>query len=291
MRRCPPNTIHRYLELPYTQRIQTHISHRHNTTHTSISWSKPTTHSPPTPPTPPQPKHRHTPNIPPVLTRLVKPKPNPLIHSPPLSIHSAPCQTHTHLTHSTNSRIPRITLSHSTSAALDTRPEPRIPPHMPCTHHNHTSPIPTPALSSPSHTHTLSAYTHATQTTSHVSQSEQPPHPHRVPRQPHRQTKDDHMTPDTLQGHRNLIILQVNINGIKTTLHSLQQTYLPPSIHTTHDFKWSWYTLTSLSISQLQTFIYLLETAHPRTTKQPTRTYNTANSTSQTYHAQSSPEI
>ena len=119
----------------------------------------------------------------------------------------------------------------------------------------------------------------------------QPPHPHR---QPHIQTKDNHMTTDTSQGHRpnsrserNLIILQVNINGIlkktrgaqtaysrhtsqfrkpspplepkhpkymnspsceligctsqevgslhllETTLHSLQQTYLRTSIHTT----------------------------------------------------------
>ena len=34
----------------------------------------------------------------------------------------------------------------------------------------------------------------------------------------------------------------------------------------------------------MQTFIYLLETAHQRTTKQLTRPYNTAYSTSQTYH-------
>ena len=32
MRRYPPSTIHRYLDLPSTQIIQTHISHRHNTT-------------------------------------------------------------------------------------------------------------------------------------------------------------------------------------------------------------------------------------------------------------------
>ena len=39
------------------------------------------------------------------------------------------------------------------------------------------------------------------------------------------------------------------------------------------------YTLITLNISQLQTFIYLLATAHPRTTIQLTRTYNTAYST------------
>ena len=38
------------------------------------------------------------------------------------------------------------------------------------------------------------------------------------------------------------------------------------------NFKWSWYILTTLNISQLQTCINLLETAHPRTTKQLTRT-------------------
>ena len=42
---------------------------------------------------------------------------------------------------------------------------------------------------------------------------------------------------------------------------------------------------------QLQTYICLHQTAHPHTTKQLTRTYNTAYSTSQTYHTQSSPEM
>ena len=32
MCRYPPSTIHRYLDLPSTQRNQTHTSHRHNTT-------------------------------------------------------------------------------------------------------------------------------------------------------------------------------------------------------------------------------------------------------------------
>ena len=173
-------------------------------------------------------------------------------------------------------------------------------------------PAPTPALPSSWLPRTLSAYTHATQTTVHASQSQQPPHPHSVPRQPHRQTKDDHMTTDTTQAHipRSkseiyLIILQININGIKdkleklkllihdthadiitiqetklslkqklpmyitslpcaligfkmqgvdllhsleTTLHSLQQTYLRPLIHTTQVFRWSRYRLAILKI-------------------------------------------
>ena len=233
------------------------------------------------------------------------------------------------------------------SDALDTMPEPRVPPTCPALTKPH--PSPTPALPSTSHHHTLSTDTHARQTTVHASQSQQPPHPHRVPRQPHRQTKDDHMT--TTQGHRpsskserNLIIPQVNINGIKNKLEELkllihdthvdiitiQETKLTPKAntpkvhnftivvpigctrqevgslettlfhynrhtfdyqHTTQNFKWSRYTLTTLNISQLQTFIYLLETAHPCTTKQLTHTYNTAYSTSQTYHTQSSLEM
>ena len=35
-----------------------------------------------------------------------------------------------------------------------------------------------------------------------------------------------------------------SVHSLETTLHSLQQTYLRPSIHTTQNFKWSRYTLT-----------------------------------------------
>ena len=58
-------------------------------------------------------------------------------------------------------------------------------------------------------------------------------HQHMEPQQPNRQIKYDHMTRDTPQGHRstsrserNLIILQVNINGIKKT-QAAQTTYPP----------------------------------------------------------------
>ena len=77
--------------------------------HCSRPLSKPPTHSPPTPPTPPQPKHRHMSNTPPVPRGLVTPKPNSLIHSPPLSTHTAPSQTHTHVTHSTNTSHKHVT--------------------------------------------------------------------------------------------------------------------------------------------------------------------------------------
>ena len=72
------------------------------------------------------------------------------------------------------------------------------------------------------HPHTRSAYTHATHATLHASQYL---YPHGVLRQPRRQTKDDHITTDTPHGHRpssrseiNLIILHVNINGIKNQI-------------------------------------------------------------------------
>ena len=98
-------------------------------------------------------------------------------------------------------------------------------------------PDPTPALPSPSHPHTLTAHTHATQTTVHASQSPQQPHAqHRVLRQPHKQTKDYQRTTNTIQTHRssskseiNLIILQVNINGLKNKLEELKLL-----IHDTH---------------------------------------------------------
>ena len=72
----------------------------------------------------------------------------------------------------------------------------------------------------------------------HASQSPQQRHPqHRVPRQPHRQTKDYHRTTNITQAHRasskserTLIILQVNINGLKNKLEELKLL-----IHDTHE--------------------------------------------------------
>ena len=128
------------------------------------------------------------------------------------------------------------TLISNTSPALDKTPEPRVPPVYALTA---TTPPPdhTPVLPSPSHPHILTAHTHATQTTVHASQSPQQPHSqHMVPRQPHRQTKDYHMTTNTTQVHRpsskseiNLMILQVNLNGIKNKLEELELL-----IHDTH---------------------------------------------------------
>ena len=162
-------------------------------------------------------------NTPPVPRGLVKPKPNSLIHSPP-SPPTPPRAKHIHMSHT-----PPTPLT-STSPVLDKTPEPRVPlihaltattPH----------PDPTPALPSPSHPHS----THiCKQTTVHASQS---PHAqHRVLRQPHKQTKDYHRTTNTTQTHRpsskgeiNLIILQVNINGLSNKLEELKLL-----IHDTH---------------------------------------------------------
>ena len=66
-------------------------------------------------------------------------------------------------------------------------------------------------------------------------------------------------------------------------------TDIPSTTHT--ELQIVKYILTTLNKSILQTFIYLLETAHPRNTKQLTQTYNAAYSTSQTYHTQSSQEM
>ena len=129
-------------------------------THPSRPWSKSPTHSPPTPHTPPQQKYRHTSNTLPVPTGLVKPKPNPLFHSPP-SPPTPSRSKHIHISQAPPTPlIPRTTLIHNTSVALDTIPEPRVPPTCPALTTPH--PSPTPALLSTSHHHTLSADAHET---------------------------------------------------------------------------------------------------------------------------------
>ena len=99
-------------------------------------------------------------------------------------------------------------------------------------YHSYTH-SPQPHLTRTPHQHcrhprtlTLSQHnTHATQATVHASQPPQQPHAHRVLRQPHKQTKDYHRTTNTTQTHRpsskserNLIILQVNKNGLRNKL-------------------------------------------------------------------------
>ena len=81
-----------------------------------------------------------------------------------------------------------------------------------------------------------------------------------------------------------------SLHSLETTLHSLQQTYLRPSIYTSYNFKWSRYTLTTLNMHITIANIDIT----PRDStyyKQLTRTHNTENITSQTYHTYSSPEM
>ena len=161
------------------------------------------------------------------------PKPNSLIQSSP-SPPTLPRAKHIHM--SPTSPTPLTTSISSTSLILSKTPKPRVPLIHALTATT-PSPDPTPALPSPSHPHTLTAYTHATQTTVQTSQPRQQPHSqHRVLRQPDKQTKDYHKTTNTTQTHRpssrrekNLIILQVNINGFKNKLEELKLL-----IHNTH---------------------------------------------------------
>ena len=246
-RRYLSSTVHRYLDLPYTQIIQTHNSHRHNIIPPDPGLS-PYPH--PTYTTPQQ-KHRHTYNTPPVLTGLVKPKPNPLIHSPPLLPRRPEPNTYTlYILH-------QLLSSHAPHSAI-TR-QLRYTQYMHQMDHLHALLSPHLIHSPHQHCHQSRTITlsQQTPTTVHASQSQLPPHPYRVPRQLHRQTNDDHKTLDTTQGHRpiskserNLIILQVNINKNKHEeltlfIHSthansitIQETQLTPKENTlkVHNF-------------------------------------------------------
>ena len=184
MRRYPPITIHRYLDLPSIQRIQTHtgITPPH---HGPSPISTPHLHHPHNCNQKKQTHVQHSP-----CSHRIDKAQTQSSHPP-----TPPRAKHIHISHTPH--LSRTTLIHNTSDALDTMPEARVRPTCPALTTPH--PSPTSALPSTSHHHTLSENTHATQTTVHASQSHQPPHPHRAPRQPHRQTKDDHMTTDTTQ--------------------------------------------------------------------------------------------
>ena len=223
MCRYPPSIIHRYLDLPSTQIIQTHTSHRHNTTPplpTLVQAPYPlptyTTH---TTATKTQTHVQHTP-CPQRIGKAQTQFSHPLT---PLSTHTAPTQTHTHVTHSTNTSHKHVTFTRQNAY-------PRVPfihaltattPH----------PDPTPALPSPSHPHTITA--HATQTTVHASQPPQQPHAqHRVLRQPHKQTKDYHMITNTTQTHRTSSKSERNFINYKRTQKQTRGAQTAYSRHT-----------------------------------------------------------
>ena len=98
MRRYPPSTIYRYLDLPSTQIIQTHNTHKHNTTPPSQTLAQAahtlspnTTHTTAT-------KQRHISHFPHVPPELIKPKPNPVTHSPPTPL-TPPQAKHIYMSH------------------------------------------------------------------------------------------------------------------------------------------------------------------------------------------------
>ena len=134
--RYPPRTIHRYLDLPSTQRIQTHNSHRHNTTPLDPGPNPlPTLHLH-------HPHHRNQ-NIDTRPTLPLFPQDGKSqtqsSHPPtPLSNHPAPSKTHTHLTHSTNSTQLRTNKSPSPNHIYTkSMPNPHYAPSVAYTHTTH----------------------------------------------------------------------------------------------------------------------------------------------------------
>ena len=148
MRRYPTSTIHRYLDLPSTQIIQTHNSHRHNTTPPLQTLIQAPAHSPHTPSTPPQPKHRHTSNTSPVPTGLVNTKSKPLIHSP----HLHPCRPEQNVSPNQPTPPNSKQINHLSPNHIYTKSTPN---HI---HHHY---VPSVTLTYTAHIISLTAPTHA----------------------------------------------------------------------------------------------------------------------------------
>ena len=128
MRRYPPSTIHIYMDLSSTQIIQTRISHNHNTnqplqTLVQAPYQLPT-YTTPTTATQPQTHVQHSPcshKIGKSQTQSTHPLTPPPTPSTPLQAN------YIHISHtSPTPLILRTSLIHSTSAALDTKPELRV---------------------------------------------------------------------------------------------------------------------------------------------------------------------
>ena len=118
MRRYPPSTIYRYLDLPSTQIIQTHKSHRHKTTPLFQTLVQA-----------PYPLPTNTTHTSATQTQIH-------IQHSPCSQRNGKAQTQSsypltsfisHFTHSTNPSHPTHHISFGTSAVLDTIPKPRVP--------------------------------------------------------------------------------------------------------------------------------------------------------------------
>ena len=160
MRRHPSSTIYRYLDLPSIQIIQTHNSHRHNTTplfqtlfQTLYTLPTYTSH---TTATQTQTHVQHSP----CSHRIDKAQTNPFIHSPPSPLTPTRAK-HIHISYTpATPLIPRTTLIPCTSSALDTIPEPRVPLACPALTTTTPPPSPTTTFPSPAHPHTLTLSQH-----------------------------------------------------------------------------------------------------------------------------------
>ena len=157
-------------------------------------------------------------NTPPVPTGLVKPKPNYLIHSPP-SPPTPPRAKPIHISHTPPTPLTR------TSSVLDKTPEPHVPLIHALTATTHY-PDPTPALPS------LSQHTHMQQYMHHSHRNNRTHNIGYYENLTNRPgTTTGLLTPHkpSSKSERNLIILQVNINGLRNKLEELKLL-----IHDTH---------------------------------------------------------
>ena len=317
--------LHRGSRLPHATYTSPHFP---------LASSKPLLHSPPTPPTPPHPKHQHTSNSPTSPPKMTNPRlPKPLTHSPPTP---PPAKQQIHISHKTPSpgTTPRISITTRTSNAAE-RPVPVSSPSATNTQVTLNTTIATP---------TATALPTQTQHTDRV-----------VPNFDKTRTIRTAHTANTTSIHkpssnneRNLIILQVNINGINNKLEELKTliknthadiitiqetkltsksntpkvptyatvradrphksggglitlirdniTFTPtdiPSTINTHNIELQMVKvhLNNTKHITIANVYNLLVTAHPRTTKQPTKTYNTASSILPLYHILSSLEM
>ena len=184
--------LHRGSRLPHATYISPHFP---------LASSKPLLHSPPTPLTPPHPKHQHTSNSPTSPPKMTNPSlPKPLIHSPPTPPTPPPAKQ-IHISHKTPS--PSTTPRTSNAAEC---PVPVSLPSATNTQVTLNTTIATPiATALPTQTHhtdrvVLNSDKTRTIRTAHTTSIHKP----------------------SSNNERNLIILQVNINGINNKLEELK---------------------------------------------------------------------
>ena len=193
--------LHRGSRLPHATYTSPHFP---------LASSKPLLHSPPTPPTPPHPKHQHTSNSPTSPPKMTNPSlPKPLIHSPPTPPTPPPAKQ-IHISHKTPSpsTTPRTSITTRTSNAAE-RPVPVSSPSATNTQVTLNTTIATPTATA------LPTQTHHTDRV--VPNSDKT----RTIRTAHTANTTSIHKPSS-NNERNLIILQVNINGINNKLEELK---------------------------------------------------------------------